>query len=287
MIKSVQFQIKQASKTRMFRLALVLAIILGGWNILTNILKEIHFIKEVQFGPEYQGANILVHVRSIYCGWLGRGSSNIDNVLYQVLFPILAVLPFGSSLFEERRSGYIYQMISRMGVKTYYLSKMIATGLLGGIFAMLPLLISLIGLLFFKSSVAPDPSFMMYYGIMPGHSYSHLFYSKFALLFLGVIMLYAFCYGVMSALMSYSITFFVRKRFGLFIVLFSPLLILQLFDFMLKRIFDLVILSPLHNIKMLVGNQSADIWIVIAQLGVIILLSYILIRKRAYHEELL
>ena len=73
------------------------------------------------------------------------GSDLIDAVIFEIynsLFPILAVLPFADTFFEEREQKTVEFCITRQSNNSYYFSKMLAVFISGFLIAVIPLLIN-------------------------------------------------------------------------------------------------------------------------------------------------
>lgn len=88
--------------------------------------------------------------------WLGSlqesGSTDILYLLdasvtfsaFYHLFPIVAVLPLGSSLLEDVKSGYIDFILQRVSIRNYLITRFTASALLGALASMLGMLLFLL-----------------------------------------------------------------------------------------------------------------------------------------------
>lgn len=70
--------------------------------------------------------------------------ANYGTVLYMVLWPILAAIPFAWSYSEERRSGLYNQLAARCSTIQYIIAKYIAVFVSGGLVVSLTMLMDLL-----------------------------------------------------------------------------------------------------------------------------------------------
>ncbi len=113
---------------------------------------------ELSFGAAHQ---MIPH--SVFSKWIGLDGSMFASALYFISVPILAVLPFGGSYYQDRKSGYNRQMMLRVGRGRYLAGKYIASFLAAGSAVVLPLLIGLI----MTASVLPSIKPVLTAGYFP------------------------------------------------------------------------------------------------------------------------
>ena len=63
---------------------------------------------------------------SVYVNWIGHEAGSTGFYLAVYMLPLIAVLPFGWSLFSEIHNNYQNNMICRLGKTKYFTSKYIA-----------------------------------------------------------------------------------------------------------------------------------------------------------------
>jgi hypothetical protein len=68
---------------------------------------------------------------SLLYRFLGCDICTVSNTLFYLALPILTALPYGASLYWERKSGYQLQVISRVGKKKYLAAKFITAFISG------------------------------------------------------------------------------------------------------------------------------------------------------------
>lgn len=95
---------------------------------------------------------------------------------YHVIWPIMAAVPFGWSYFKDRKTGFIYQIMSRSGKKMFFWAKFSAVFISGGMILAFPLLFNLFVDALFCPAVLPT-SVDSYYPVFNGWFLSRLFYS--------------------------------------------------------------------------------------------------------------
>lgn len=81
---------------------------------------------------------------SVFSSWIGMDDRNPYLAVLMTLFPLLAVLPFGVSYFEDKKKGYIKALCSRAKRRDYLLAKYAAVFLSGGTAVVLPFLFNLL-----------------------------------------------------------------------------------------------------------------------------------------------
>lgn len=91
-----------------------------------------------------QSIDIPNQPRSAYISWLGASTYWMQSYWYFLVFPLLAVLPFAGTFFEDKKSGYIKSVLLRSSKKNYFLAKGFVIFLSGGLSVTIPLCVSFI-----------------------------------------------------------------------------------------------------------------------------------------------
>jgi len=91
----------------------------------------------VLFSKDY-----LAHDKVLVQAWIGTNYLYAYNSIFYILFPILACLPFGGSLFTDIASGYDKNICIKVSRKDYIFSKCIATFLSGAFAVTLPVFLN-------------------------------------------------------------------------------------------------------------------------------------------------
>lgn len=80
---------------------------------------------------------------NMYESFLGGEGYTFFGELFYSFLPIMAVFSYGTSYFKDKRDGYANLLITRIGKNNYFVSKLIASFLLGGTFCVIPYFVSL------------------------------------------------------------------------------------------------------------------------------------------------
>ena len=134
---------------------------------------------------------------------------NGDRTLLVGLASLIATMPFAAQHIENRRSGAMKYIVSRMGYKKYFNSIFITNALLSFvvfIFGMLSFL--LISILFFDKSVNMD----IYYGITKVSVYEAVVKTS-PLLYIGVIILHCSFVAVAYSSVGLAMSYFIKNKF--------------------------------------------------------------------------
>ncbi len=75
--------------------------------------------------------------------WMSVGNLSLSAKMFFLIWPILAALPCGSSLSQDRQSGYYEQVVVRCGRSRYFLGKFTVCFMTGGVAVSLPLVLNL------------------------------------------------------------------------------------------------------------------------------------------------
>lgn len=86
----------------------------------------------------------IIYPFSVSDTWLAGNTANLESFVYFLILPILAVLPFGTSYFEDKQSGYLKGIYVRTNRKKYLSAKYTATFLTGGCAVVIPLILNLL-----------------------------------------------------------------------------------------------------------------------------------------------
>ena len=56
---------------------------------------------------------------NLYVCWIGAGAYHMQSYWYYMIFPLLAVLPYVGSYFDDLRTGYVKSVLLRCNRKAY------------------------------------------------------------------------------------------------------------------------------------------------------------------------
>jgi len=188
-------------------------------------------------------------VLSIFTKWIGCDSFTLGFSLYFFLFPLFATFAYGWSFFQEKKSGYIKNLITRTTRKNYYWAKYISVFIAGGLSMTVPMLINMFLTATFSNLNTPDVVYT-YFSMMHGSFGSELFYSH-PFLFSVLYLFIDFIFCGLIACMSMALSFFIKNRLAVLLIPFFFLLILDyLSNFLMMEIFhteyDISVMRFLH-----------------------------------------
>lgn len=207
-------EIKRAFNTIGMKLALLVGCALSIWHVITVIMP-------ISEGQNYElSADVIDDLYvpiSLFSTWMGNELFPIQSYIFYLILPLLAVLPFGSSFFEDIKSGYIINVCTRVEKKIYFKAKYLAVFLSGGVTVVAPLLLNLVLSSMFMPAFIPDNGTVG--TISPTTMAYEVFFTHplvYVLMFIVIDFIFA---GVMATL-ALSYTYFTEHRFGVMIVSF-------------------------------------------------------------------
>lgn len=137
-------------------------------------------------------------------GWLGCNVFLPYNVVFFLLFPLLAAVPYGRSLHYELNSGYAKQIFVKCKRSDYFISKYIAVFISGGIAVGIPLLVGLVTSACCLPAVGIDP-LSLRASVAYHNLWSDLYFEKPVLYALIYIMV-DFVYGGLFACLALAVS---------------------------------------------------------------------------------
>ena len=175
----------------------------------------------------YSGTNPMLGVSSVYTKWIGNDWNTWSSTLYFFVFPLVACMPGGLSLYREIKTNYNAQMLIRERKEIYYLHKYIAAFISGGSIVCLPVILNIAVVALRFPFRAPDLNYDIFYKIQPFSFGSSMFY-EYPWLYLIVRVAVIFVYAGLCAMLSVSISFICKNRY---IILFVPQILFMIVNF--------------------------------------------------------
>ncbi len=152
--------------------------------------------------------------------WVGMNQAGMCNYLYMLLFPMFAVLPYALASFDDKKSGYINQILIRVSRKTFYLARYLVTFLLGGIGVIVPSVVNvMLGALY--APIMPQSLSNAQCGITDDMFASEILFEHPVIYVLIFTMLH-FVWGGLFATMAISIVDIVNNKY---VLLAAPFLL--------------------------------------------------------------
>ena len=214
-----------------------------GLNVLIRNISEINRTAEFYANNSNDIArNTMSAAQSLYNNWIGMEWTSPLSGFYFFVFPFCAAIPYGLSLYQERRTGYIAQMMLRETRGKYLRNKYVAVFLSGGLVISIPVIVNIMIVAMHFPAYKPDLYCDIYYSITAFSFGSHLFYS-IPWLYIVLRVFTIFWYGGIAAVMSMAVTFFSRNRF---VILFSPMVFFLVLNYSNKLFPVTSEISPLR-----------------------------------------
>ena len=207
-------EIKRAFNTIGMKLALLVGCALSIWHVITVIMP-------ISEGQNYElSANAIDDLYvpiSLFSTWMGNELFPIQSYIFYLILPLLAVLPFGSSFFEDIKSGYIINVCTRVEKKIYFKAKYLAVFLSGGVAVAAPLLLNLVISSMFMPAFIPDNGTV---GTISPTTMAYEVFFTHPLVYVLMFIVIDFIFAGVIATLSLSYTYFTEHRFGVMIVPF-------------------------------------------------------------------
>ncbi len=168
--------------------------------------------------------------------FLGSDLAGIITEFIKIFFPLIAVLPFSDSYYEERENRTIEFCFSRLTNNQYYFSKLITCFISGFIIISIPLLLNVfLNFIAFPMDSTKDATNFSYIhshlfnNVMETGMFQKLFAENMYLYNLVYLLLLSIASGLISVI-TYQISFFMKiKRITLLFVVFAVYNLLTLF----------------------------------------------------------
>lgn len=188
--------------------------------------------------------------------------------IYYYSVPLLIVLPFGVSYYQDIQSGYRKNICIKMNKKNYLAGKYLAVFLSAGTVCVLPLLLNLLLTTTVIPALIPQRGTALF-GIFSWSFMSHLFYTK-PFLYLFFYFLLDFVMAGALAWVALEVSSIVHNRY---IVLFSPFVLF----FMLQAVTEYAGYGNWNpfNILCPMAKSVVSIHTVLIEVGALLLIGVI------------
>lgn len=221
MLNQLKLELKRAFSSSGMLLSL-------GIGIAINL---IHITKTPPFQQNYMIPDFesypLAYPCTVIENWIGADLISLESFLFYMLMPLLAALPFASSFFYDKQSGYLKNVYVRMSRTEYLITKYISVFISAGVAIIVPLIINLSVCMILMPNILPQPSDARS-GIGPSDMFSILFYTK-PTLYLILFLILNFIFAGLFACISLTCSFFTNYKIIVLICPFFVQLILDTF----------------------------------------------------------
>jgi len=134
----------KATHNYYFYISIAIGMLLSLCDVVQNWL-EVNYLTNLTIETLGSGIGSGDHSGfSLFVMWIAVNGITFGSRAFYFVFPILAALPYGWSLYSEIKSGAMYQYSTRAGKKQFYISKYVACFLSGGLAVAIPILFNLL-----------------------------------------------------------------------------------------------------------------------------------------------
>lgn len=214
-MESIYFnEIKRSFNTLGMGLALIIGSALSLWHVISVIIPTRKWLVStlVSMTPDP-----LYIPTGLYNNWMGNEMFSIQSYVFFLIIPLLSVLPFGVSFYEDLETGYIINVCTRINKMVYYRAKYLAVFLSGGTVVAFPLLLNLILSSMFLPAFLPDNGSG---GTVFTTTMAYSIYYTHPLIYVCVFIVINFLFAGVMATLSLSYTYITERRLGVMIAPF-------------------------------------------------------------------
>lgn len=226
----VQNEIKRCLHGRGMKLAILLSLFLAaGQCCAQSHMLRSHDRQMRQAVMEDGSYPVGVYPLTLYEAFIGGERFSFFNELYYYIIPLLAVLPFGVTMFTDEECGYLKYIYSRVKKIHYLLAKYMVTFLSGAVSAGLAYIMSFAANALIVPAVYMPHQMAMQSNIIEAMPLSEIWYTK-PWIYLLVYWLITMLFGGILATMALCVSFVAKN---VLVVLFSPLIFYIALDYVL------------------------------------------------------
>ena len=202
-------EIKRAFFYKKMLIALLSGFVIAIWNFIQYGLKYSRDIDEVINIEINKGMK--VYPTSAFMSWMGANTINIQGFVYCLIIPLLAAIPYAKSYYEDRKSGYLKNIVKRGEYKEYLKAKMLSVFLTAGVVTILPMILNLMLNLMVLPGIRPEITSNRYM-MRAGGMMAELFYTN-VYIYYAIYFLIDFVYVGVLTLSALVVSTFAKSGF--------------------------------------------------------------------------
>ena len=284
-MNAVSVELRKAFGNRWFAISLFVGCALALWSAAGSCALYRNTLAEI---VEWWGL-VAPSLSASSCFRFFMVSDYIQSAtdLFYALIPLLAAMPYGWSLCEEKRRGYVHQAFLKCGRVQYVARKALAAAASGAAAVAVPLVLNCVVCICFIPAYSPDVVTVFNTGIYETVMCSELYYNApfvFVGLYIALTALFSAGWAAFALLMGGLAHDSVRLIAGLFIFLY----LFASVEYKLGVLFagsatDYLSTSPLIWLRGVAISGATDI--VVAMLWLIALLSLSIVFVLRWRRE--
>ncbi len=217
-----------------------------------------------------------LQIYTLYNSWLGGRPNKVIPLIYFYTMPAFVAIPYSWSHLQERKTGYIRNVVTKIGKRAYFLGKYISAFCSGFLTVVLPLLFSLGFISCLVPAYRPNVTTDLYYQVGQNNMYTDLYFSHpllTAFLNIGIVGLFSGLW----ATVPYTVSFFTNNRF---VAVFAPYLELLFLLASAER--ALVFRSPIETsiieyIMVTASSMVHNIWVFVGEMLILLAVPFIVV----------
>lgn len=179
-------------------------------------------------------SNPILPVYSFFNAWLGGDTLSLANTMFFFFLPIGAALPYAWSFYTEQKCGYIKNIVTRTSRKNYYAAKGITVFCSGAAVVFIPYVFNVLLVTAYIPYYEPWAGYNLYNSVNFGTMWSDLFFRN-PMLHMILYILLNTLYGGIFALLSFSVSCFIKKMIP---IIFTPFLAMLLCGYAETAIYE-------------------------------------------------
>lgn len=231
MIKLLKMDFKRAIYNRQFVIVIAIGALLSLMQIYMEVIPGVKYYGD---GASYFNP---------FVKWISNDGFNHFTLLFFMLLPVLASLPYSDSYWVDKHSGFNKSIYTRSKKKNYFISRYITNFIIGGIVVIIPLILNFYILMMLLPAVHPS---IFDASLLPKDMFTSLFYFH-PYLYVGVYLLLTFIFGGTFASMGLAVSAYCKNRL---LVVTTPVLV-----YISMHMFELAGLPHLVPAKFLIADQ--------------------------------
>ena len=217
MLKQLKIELSRAFKNNKILFVLIIGCMITMYQFISTVVPS-----AVNVGDENARFPL-----SVFKMWIGGEHLTYFSLMYYMIVPLLAAIPFADSFYADKKSGYIKNIFVRTKKINYFSSKYLAVFISAGVVGCIPLILNLLSSAMIIPSIIPDPASATF-PIVNKSIMSELFYSDpylYTAIYLGI----DFVFFGLFATIALTTAHFIRNRIS---VLLSPFICYVLIYFL-------------------------------------------------------
>lgn len=229
MLSTLRADLFKLRHSRGLYFSLFVGLIICIINLIITINEQHHSIEMLN---KYENLKYIYYPITVSNSALGINNYAYTTSIFFTILPIIATLPFGLSLFTEKKKGYINFCLTRTKSSHYYISKIIVSYIGGSLICGAVLVFSIILNSAFVPSAQPEVISALFPVAYEKTYFLDLYLNHpvvFMLLYTMIDMLYAGWLAVLSVLATFIFDYRIT-------VLIFPLAIYLLFSYFSRSI---------------------------------------------------